>query len=139
MTCHHTTLFGTPLKPAPIQGLAVENRVFDRGTVELRGPTTNGKGVTLLVLTGGDAHEIFYPFPVSQKVREAHVPAHWTLGPPASDTTPWSQQSDAAVARGDETLGDASIEAAAPIDAVASPPSDASYMQELERLAGEAF
>jgi GTPase SAR1 family protein len=103
------------------------------------GPTTNGKGVTLLVLTGGDAHEIFYPFPVSQKVREAHVPAHWTLGPPASDTTPWSQQSDAAVARGDETLGDASIEAAAPIDAVASPPSDASYMQELERLAGEAF
>jgi fido (protein-threonine AMPylation protein) len=38
MTCHHTTLFGTPLKPAPIQGLAVENRVFDRGTVELRRP-----------------------------------------------------------------------------------------------------
>lgn len=103
------------------------------------GPTKDGKGVTLLVFTGGDAHEIFYPFPVSQKVREAHVPAHWTLGPPASDATPWSQQSDAAVARGDEALGDASIEAAAPIDAVASPPSDASYMQELERLAGEAF
>ena len=38
MTCHHTTLFGTPLKPAPIQGLAVENRVFGRGTVELRSP-----------------------------------------------------------------------------------------------------
>jgi len=51
------------------------------------GPTADGEGVTLLAFTGGDAHEIFYPFPISKKVREAHVPARWTLGPPMTDPT----------------------------------------------------
>ena len=36
MTCHHKTLFGGPLKPAPLCGVALEIRVFGRGTVELR-------------------------------------------------------------------------------------------------------
>ena len=39
MTCHHKTLFGRPLKPAPLCGVALEIRVFGRGTVELRRPS----------------------------------------------------------------------------------------------------
>ncbi|MGA7778231.1 MAG: type IV secretion system DNA-binding domain-containing protein [Paraburkholderia sp.] len=103
------------------------------------GPTKDGKGVTLLVFTGGDAHELFYPFAVSKKVREAHVPARWTLGPSMVDPTCASPQGDAAVARGGDALGGASIEEAASSDVEIPPPSDASYMQELERLAGEAL
>ncbi|MGS1004384.1 type IV secretion system DNA-binding domain-containing protein [Burkholderia glumae] len=45
------------------------------------GPTRDGKGVKLLVVAGGDAHEIFYPIASLPRMRPAHVPAPWTLGP----------------------------------------------------------
>lgn len=44
------------------------------------GPTRDGKGVKLLVVAGGDAHELFYPIVRLRRARRAHAPAPWTLG-----------------------------------------------------------
>ncbi len=44
------------------------------------GLTPDGKGVKLLLFTGGDAHELVWPHFPSCKVRPRHVPAPWTIG-----------------------------------------------------------
>ena len=52
------------------------------------GPTRDGKGVNLLVVAGGDAHELFYPIIRLRRARRAHAPAPWTLGVGAASATP---------------------------------------------------
>ncbi|ASL44679.1 Coupling protein TraD [Burkholderia sp. AD24] len=44
------------------------------------GPTDDGAGVKLLLATGGDAYELFYPAIRLGAVRPAHTPAPWTRG-----------------------------------------------------------
>ena len=45
------------------------------------GLTEDGKGVVLILFTGGQAFELFWPHYQLRRERVAHVPAPWTLGP----------------------------------------------------------
>lgn len=45
------------------------------------GLTEDGKGVVLILFTGGQAYELFWPHYQLRRERVAHVPAPWTLGP----------------------------------------------------------
>ncbi len=44
------------------------------------GPTADGKGVRLALLTSGHAYELFWPRFNMRRARPAHRPADWTLG-----------------------------------------------------------
>ena len=44
------------------------------------GLTADGKGVCLVLFTGGDAFELVWPHFAMREEREGHVPAPWTLG-----------------------------------------------------------
>ncbi|MGV3569884.1 MAG: type IV secretion system DNA-binding domain-containing protein [Ramlibacter sp.] len=44
------------------------------------GLTPDGRGVKLILFTGGDAFEIVWPHFDMREEREGHVPAQWTLG-----------------------------------------------------------
>lgn len=62
------------------------------------GLTPDGRGVKLILFTGGHAHELVWPHYDIRRERKPHVPAEWTLSltrwPP-----PESQQGDAGEAR----------------------------------------
>ena len=45
------------------------------------GPTPDGKGVTMSVITRGAAYELFWPWHPARSLRPAHAPADWTKGP----------------------------------------------------------
>ena len=45
------------------------------------GPTADGKGVVMSVITAGVAYELFWPWHPARALRPAHVPAEWTKGP----------------------------------------------------------
>ena len=49
------------------------------------GLTPNGKGVRLVLFTGGDAFELTWPHYAMRDEREPHVPARWTLGYSSAD------------------------------------------------------
>lgn len=44
------------------------------------GPTPDGKGVVMSLMTGGQAYEIFWPKHVMRRERLSYMPAKWTLG-----------------------------------------------------------
>ncbi|HEP6274458.1 TPA: type IV secretion system DNA-binding domain-containing protein [Burkholderia vietnamiensis] len=58
------------------------------------GPTRDGKGVKLLVVAGGDAHELFYPIVRFRRAHRAHFPAAWTLGIGVAPAKPASAPSE---------------------------------------------
>jgi hypothetical protein len=62
---------------------------FNREEVELYKPSelssrlglsADGKGVTLILFTGGQAYELFWPHYKMRRERPGHVPAPWTTG-----------------------------------------------------------
>ncbi|OXC75671.1 type IV secretion system DNA-binding domain-containing protein [Caballeronia sordidicola] len=102
------------------------------------GPTPDGKGAKLLVFTGGDAHELFFPFLDVEKVRAAHVPAPWTLGLRKSGLA-HPVDFDAAFA----AIKDPSVAANSGKDIADSPTGtpcsedEGGYVHEMQRLAGD--
>lgn len=104
------------------------------------GPTVDGKGVKLLVFTGGDAHELRYPHAAVERMRPAHVPAAWTLGPRAAITMKPIDGEAAVDASEDEasregSVGDAQLPAASDPGSGAAP-GELDYMREMRRLVG---
>ncbi|WP_244251043.1 type IV secretion system DNA-binding domain-containing protein [Burkholderia gladioli] len=101
------------------------------------GPTADGKGVKLLVFTGGDAHEIFYPHTPVERARDAHVPAPWTFGPRAE--IPEAPVGESTASDGREYEDAAGSDAggaqclSASDDGVAAVTD---YMREMQRLVG---
>lgn len=45
------------------------------------GPSADGKGVIMSLVTGGVAYELFWPWFPSKPRRPGHIPARWTQGP----------------------------------------------------------
>jgi type IV secretory pathway TraG/TraD family ATPase VirD4 len=102
------------------------------------GPTPNGKGAKLLVFTGGDAHEVFFPFTTVEKVRKAHVPAPWTLGLSSANPSIPLDDGGARVEAKDPAASEktGSDEAISPIETPTPEEGEASYVEEMERLGG---
>ncbi|WP_156966902.1 type IV secretion system DNA-binding domain-containing protein [Paraburkholderia ferrariae] len=71
------------------------------------GPTRDGKGVRLLVVADGDAHELFYPIVRLRRARRAHAPAPWTLGIGVAPATPASAPSELDKAKAADTEANA--------------------------------
>jgi hypothetical protein len=51
------------------------------------GPTPDGKGVVMALVTGGQAYELFWPRYEMKRLRQPYVPAEWTLGVGLFDET----------------------------------------------------
>lgn len=59
------------------------------------GPTPDGKGVVMALVTGGGAYELFWPNYEMKPARPSHIPAEWTLGVGLEE---WSSDIPAVVA-----------------------------------------
>lgn len=72
------------------------------------GLTPDGRGVKLVLFTGGDAFELVWPHYPMRQERAGHVPAPWTLGarPPMSPPAQSAQEPEQGKATGDK-VGDA--------------------------------
>lgn len=80
------------------------------------GPTDDGAGVKLLLATGGDAYELFYPAAQLGAVRPAHMSAPWTRGEtlePKTESANRSAPSDFAAAGVDSASDDSDASFAA--------------------------
>lgn len=105
------------------------------------GPTADGKGVKLLVFTRGDAHELLYPHVVVERVRDAHVPAAWTLGPRVVPPAISNEGTAATDARRDDLSAERRAEDAQPsaLPGAGAAPGEPDYMREMQRLVGGAL
>lgn len=110
------------------------------------GLTPDGDGVVLILYTGGEAYELFFPHYVIREEREPHVPAPWTRGIGASRDEAVARH---ALARAAEAqLASASLAAESGLDSAASgsvepglarlPDTDAVGISDFYKLVGVA-
>lgn len=96
------------------------------------GLTPDGKGVKLILFTGGDAFELVWPHFQLREEREGHVPAAWTLAdvaPLEADLGEASERSPASLEQ-DPTRGESGADPGAAADeAVARAPGEAIVVQ----------